>query len=292
MFSHLRITLTHLCKGGIIMTIQSIARNQMAEPMMRVASGQRINSAADDAAGLAIVEDMTSQIRGLDQGTRNTMDMQALAQTAEGGLTTMADSMQRIRELGVQAANGTLSANQRDMIQGEIDQLSQGIQAAVNGTEFNTMNLLDGSAQGGLHTASGADGSGSTLVINDMSSIAQAVSSFNVTGYSFDVNQAGEEVSRAAFDFSEIDDALTAVTAGRANLGAAINTFDYTASANTVSSLNLADSRSRIADADIAQEMMAFNQERVINEMQLLMQQQQRDQMEQQGQMVAGMTGA
>jgi flagellin len=204
------------------MTIQRIAQNQMSPAMMRVASGQRINSAADDAAGLAIVENMTSQIRGLDQGTRNTLDMQGLVATAEGGLDTISDSLNRIRELSVQSLNGTLSDSNREMIQAEISQLAGGIQSQISGgVQFNGMNLLDGSAQGGLHTASGADGSGSTLVINDMSSIAQAVTDFNVTGYSFDVNQAGDAVSRAAFDFSEIDDAIAAVSGERANLGAA-----------------------------------------------------------------------
>jgi len=259
------------------MTIQNIAQNQMSPAFQRVASGQRVNSAADDAAGLAIVESMTAQIQGLDQGTRNTMDMQALATTAEGGLATMADSMQRIRELSVQASNGTLNDSQRAMIQEEIGQLAQGLQATVQNTEFNTMNLLDGSAQDGLNTASSADGTGMTLAINDMSSLAQAITSFNVTG---------------DFDIGELDAAIAEVNSERANLGAAINVFDYTASANTISSLNLSDSRSRIADADIAQEMMAINQERVITEMQLLMQQQEQEQIQQQNQIVAGVTGA
>jgi len=92
------------------MTINNIARNQMSPAMMRLASGNRINSAADDAAGLAITMNMTSQIRGLDQGTRNTADMQAMINTAEGGLATIADSAQRIRELSVQV-NGRSTRN-------------------------------------------------------------------------------------------------------------------------------------------------------------------------------------
>jgi len=110
-----------------------------------------------------------------------------------------------------------------------------------------------------------------------MSSLAQAITSFNVTG---------------DFDIGELDAAIADLSSERANLGAAINTFDYTASANTVSSLNLSDARSRIADADIAQEMMAVNQERVITEMQLMMQQQEQDRIQEQNQIVAGVTGA
>ncbi|MCL2218094.1 MAG: flagellin [Defluviitaleaceae bacterium] len=259
------------------MTIQNIAQNHMSEPMMRVASGQRINSAADDAAGLAIVEDMTAQIRGLDQGTRNTMDMQALVSTAEGGLDTISDSLNRIRELSVQSMNGTLTDANREMIQAEISQLADGIQAAVGGVQFNGMNLLDGSGQGGLNTASGPDGTGAQVVLNDMSNLAQAITNYNVTG---------------DFELSDIDAMIADVNAERANLGATENRLTHTANANTASSINLSDARSRIGDADIAQEMMAVNQERVITEMQILVQQQTQEQLEQESQVVAGTTGA
>jgi flagellin len=253
------------------MTIQNIAQNQMSPAMMRVASGQRINSAADDAAGLAISESMTAQIRGLDQGIRNTRDMQAMVQTAEGGLDTISDSLNRIRELSVQASNGTLNASQRDMIQAEISQLAQGIQSTVNGgVQFNSMNLLDGSVQN-ANTASSPDGTGAVVNINDMRDLAQAITEFNVTG---------------DFNINDIDAAISEVAAERANLGAVMNRFDYTANANSVSSLNLSDARSRIADADMAREMMAVNQERVINELQVLLQRESQDQVQRQGQAV------
>jgi flagellin len=257
------------------MTVNSIARNQMSESMMRVASGNRINSAADDAAGLAIVENMTSQIRGLDQGTRNTNDMQAMIQTAEGGLDGVSDSLQRIRELSVQALNGTNSPAQREMIQNEIAQLADGIQATVDGVEFNSMNLLDGSVQN-ANTASGPDGTGAQDSINDMSTIAQAMTSIAEDG---------------SFDLEAIDSAVAQVSDERANLGALNNRMDYTANANSVSSLNLADARSRIADADMAAEMLQVEQERVINEMQILLQQQEQDNVEENAQRVL-VTGA
>jgi flagellin len=238
------------------MTVNNIARNQMSESMMRVASGNRINSAADDAAGLAIVEGMEAQIRGLDQGTRNTMDMQALVNTAEGGLDTVSDSLNRIRELSVQAANGTLSPTNREAIQMEITSLTDGIQAAVEGVQFNGMNLLDGSVQN-FNTASAPDGTGAQVSINDMSDIAQAMTAIAQNG---------------SFDLNAIDAASAQVVGERAPLGALSNRMDYTASTNTVSSLNLIDARSRIADADIANEMRAVETERVMNEIQILMQ--------------------
>ncbi|MCL2839244.1 MAG: flagellin FliC5 [Defluviitaleaceae bacterium] len=259
------------------MTIQSMASNAMSPAMTRLASGNRINSAADDAAGLAVVENMTSQIRGLDQGTRNTMDMQSLISTAEGGLDGINDSLGRIRELSVQASNGTLSAANREMIQAEISQLAEGIGATVNGTQFNGMNLLDGSGAGGLNTASGADGTGATVVINDMSSLAQAITTFNVTG---------------EFNINDIDAMIAEVTGERANLGAMENRMDFTMNANMTSSINMSESRSRVGDADMAQEMMNLNQERAIAEVQMLMQQQAQAQREQESQIIAGITGA
>lgn len=240
------------------MTVQNIAQNQMGTSMMRVASGFRVNSAADDAAGLAIIENMTAQVRGLDQGIRNTADMQGLIQTAEGGLDTVSDSLQRIRELSVQALNDTNSPGQRAMIQEEISQLTQGIEAAVSGVEFNTLTLLDGSVQD-ANTAAGPDGTGPIVSINDMSGIAQAITAITEEG---------------RFDLSAIDAEAGTVTTERAGLGALHNRMDYTMSANSISSLNLVDSRSRIADADIAQEMMQVEQDRVLNEIQVLLQRQ------------------
>lgn len=257
------------------MTIQSIAQNQMSPAMQRLASGNRINSAADDAAGLAIMETMTAELRGLDQGTSNTLDMQNLVTTADGGLDTVGDSLNRIRELSVQALNDTNTPANRQMIQNEITQLADHIQSTVSNVEFNGRNLLDGSAQG-LNTASGPDGTGATVSINDMSSLAQAVANFNVTG---------------SFNLNDIDDALTEVNSQRAELGAMMNRFDHTANANSVTSLNMADARSRIADADMAAEMAQLSQERVINEMEVLMQQQQQDQVEREGQTVLAAGG-
>jgi len=187
--------------------------------------------------------------------------MQALINTAEGGLDTVADSANRIRELSVQGLNGTLTDDQRAMIQEEIGQLAQGIQAAVSGVEYNTNTLLDGSFSG-ANTASGADGTGVVFGINDMSGIAQAMTAIAEDG---------------SFDLNAIDSAIGQVAEERANLGALSNRMDHTMSANSVSSLNLVDARSRIADADMAEEMMALEQDRVVNEMQVMLQQQEQD---------------
>lgn len=252
------------------MTINQIASNQMGPAMNRLASGFRINSAADDAAGLAIRENMTSQIRGLDQGIRNTADMQSLINTAEGGLDTISDSLNRIRELSVQGLNGTLTDGQRAMINMEISQLADGIEDSTRNVQFNSMNLLDGSVQN-ANTASSPDGTGAIVNINDMSGIARAITAV----------AAGN-----GFDLDVIDSAATRVTSERATLGALHNRMDYTMSANSVSSLNLVDARSRIADADMAREAMNLEQDRMLNEVQILLQQRMQARAEEEAQRV------
>jgi len=254
------------------MTINAMVRNEMSPAMMRLASGNRVNSAADDAAGLAIIENMTSQIRGLDQGTRNVQDMQGMINTAEGGLDTVGDSLQRIRELSLQASNATVNPSQREMIQAEIGQLAQGIQQAVQGTQFNNMNLLDGTVQN-ANTAAGAAGAGPQVNINDMSSIAQAVTNFNVTG---------------SFNISDIDNAINSVNSERANLGAMHNVMDHIVNSNTTTSINMSDARSRIQDADIPMESMRREQDNVMTNLQLLMQQQQQQRVEQENRHLLG----
>ena len=252
------------------MTVNNIARNQMSEAMMRVASGQRVNSARDDAAGAAIIEEMTAQVRGLEQGTRNALDMQALVNTAEGGLDTVNDSLQRVRELSIQAANDTVSPAQREMINVEIQQLADHIGQAVNNVQFNNINLLDGSRDT-LHAATGPDGQGMQVTMPDMTSVAQAVADFNVTG---------------TFDVSQIDAAMREVNDARATLGAQSNRLDHTVNANTLTAINLADARSRIADADMAREMMRVNQERVMNDMQVMLQRQEQDRAQRENEVV------
>ncbi|HJV52666.1 MAG TPA: flagellin, partial [Noviherbaspirillum sp.] len=121
------------------------SQGALATSLQRLSSGLRINSAKDDAAGLAISQRFTSQIRGLDQAVRNANDGISLAQTAEGGLGTAGDLLQRMRELAVQSANGTNSSSDRASLQQEVSQLQQELNRVANTTQFNGQNLLDGS---------------------------------------------------------------------------------------------------------------------------------------------------
>jgi flagellin len=162
------------------MTINSMATSQLQTSMMRLSTMRRINSAADDAAGLAISNAMEAQVRGLDMGTRNTLDMQSLVTTAEGGLSTIGDALLRMRELSIQASNGIMTQEQRTMIQNEVSQLADHINSAARNTQWNGMNLLDGSFTN-RHTASDAMGRGATVNIPDMSTFALGLQNFDVT---------------------------------------------------------------------------------------------------------------
>jgi len=167
-------------RGVENMTINSIARSQMQDTMTKLSTMQRINSAADDAAGLAIAQKIQAQVTGLEQGNRNTLDMKSLIQTAEGALSTIDDSLQRVRELSVQASNGIYTDSDRALIQQEIGQQLDQISRVSRDTEFNKMKLLDGSFTN-RHTASDAAGRGATISLPDMGTLALGLQGYDVT---------------------------------------------------------------------------------------------------------------
>jgi len=260
------------------MTINNVASSQLNNSMIRIATGQRINSAADDAAGLAISERMNAQIRGLEQGTRNTMDMQSLVNTAEGGLSSISNNLHRMRELTLQASNGILTDSDRQNIQSEIDQIWSEIDATAQRTEFNGMRVLDGGFNG--HTASDANGQGPTVTIGNMS--ADMLLGQSLYG-DFDVvnGDTQENIQR-------IDNALAQVTSERSYLGAVSNRFDTTIASNQITNLNMAAARSRIADADIALAVMEMEQQSILEQAQIMAE---RRQQEQEGIQIASLLG-
>ena len=161
-----------------------MSQASLATSMQRLSSGLRINSAKDDAAGMAIADRMTSQVRGMNQAVRNANDGISLAQTTEGALGAISDNLQRMRELSVQAANGSLSADDRKAVQSEVSQLKNEINRVANQTTFNGTNLLDGSS-GSFSFQVGANAN-QTIAINSLSDMRSATlgtsSSSSVTG--------------------------------------------------------------------------------------------------------------
>jgi flagellin len=265
------------------MTINQMATSRLSDAMTRLASGRRINSAADDAAGLAISEKMTAQIRSLDQATRNVFDMQNLVNTAEGALSTINDSLLRIRELTLQASNSILTDADRGLIQHEIDQLMEQIDTTARTTEFNTRNILAGDPNDPsgqdplrLHTAADAHGRGPTVTIGNMhSSIIMGPGEYNIAE-GFDPSQPNHIGDR----LSRIDNAMARVNNQRTYLGAMYNRFDVTIASNQITNLNLAASRSRIADMDMALGAMQLHQQNILQQFQIQAQLERRNQEE------------
>ncbi len=245
------------------MSISSISSQGLQQNYRQLASGKRINSAADDAAGLAIAEKMLTQSNGYDVGRRNAATSQDMVNVADGGLSTITDSLQRIRELGVQASNTAIYGDsERKMMQQEIDQLKQNISDAAKNTTFNTMSLLDGK-MGSSHVASGPDGSGMEINMPNATLEALGIADFDVTG---------------DFDLSVIDDAIDKVSSARGEMGATYNRLGHTMNFNSYASLNTTAARSRIEDLDFPKAISDMKKNSLLEEYRLMMQKKREEQ--------------
>ncbi|VAW54194.1 Flagellin protein FlaA [hydrothermal vent metagenome] len=224
----------------------SMTNSSLATSLQRLSSGLRINSAKDDAAGLYTAERQTADIRGLNQAARNAADGISLAQTAESALGQISDNLQRIRELGVQASNGTVE--DRTGLQTEADLLSAEILRITNDASFNGVLLLDGSVTGALEFQIGQDATDQITIASADLDISGINSNAGIGAFDFS-NANAAQAELTALD-SDIDD----VSALRATFGATQNRFE--AVINSVQSYaeNVSASRSRIMDADFAAE--------------------------------------
>lgn len=267
--------------------------NMCGKAMMRLSSGLRINSAADDAAGLAISERMRGQIRGLEQAARNTQDGISLIQTAEGALNETHSILQRMRELAVQAANDTNSPEDRKALQEELNQLTSEINRIGNTTEFNTRKLLNG-GEGDLSNIilqTGANkGQECSVGIKDMRSEALKISGDtadgivtskdgtvtakytkikNVTNDTSSDSQYALDISsheNASSAIKILDDAINNVSSQRASLGASENMLEHRISYLENTSENLTAAESRIRDADMAKEIMNLSRHSILQQ--------------------------
>lgn len=224
---------------------------RLAKSLERLSSGLRINRAADDAAGLAISEKMRSQIRGLNQATRNAQDGISLIQTAEGALNEIHNMLQRMRELAVQAANEIYTPEDVATLQDEVDQLIEEIDRIVDTTEFNTKVLLDGTMSGVELQVGANEGQTITIDIGDMSA-----GSIGVDGVDLTSDPSGA--------ITELDAGIAAVSAGRAALGAIQNRLESTIANLGVAVENMTAAESRIRDADIAFETTQFTRNSIL----------------------------
>lgn len=213
----------------------------------RLSSGTRINSAKDDAAGIAIASRFTAQIRGYNQGTRNAADAISLVQTAEGALDEIVNNVQRIRELAVQSANATNSQTDRSALTAEVSQLQAEI-IRVGQTEFNGINVIGNSTMN-FSFQVGADAGGGA---NNIAVQTEAIS--RASGFTIATGSTVNTVSKALNMISQADNMLQSLNTMRANLGAVQNRFESVIRNGQNAAENLSASRSRIEDADFAQE--------------------------------------
>ena len=236
--------------------------NSMETSMARLSSGNRINSAADDAAGLQIARRMDTEIQGLNQAVRNAADAQALLQTAEGALDEVHTILLRIRELSVQASNGTYGAQDRLAIQAEVTDLQSEITRISNDTTWNSISLIEGSQSTGITFQIGADNAQTVTVA--IANIALATLSIGGTSQ---VTTATNAMSYIA----AVDKAISVISTNRGTYAAAINRLDHSVANMQDAATNLAEAKGRITDADFAAETSNLSRTQVLQQASMAM---------------------
>lgn len=218
---------------------------RLSKNFQKLSSGLRISSAADDAAGLGISERLRAQIRSLDQAGRNTQDGISLVQTAEGALNEVNGNLVRMRELAIQASNGTLSAGDRSALESEFSALSSEIDRVASQTDFNGTSLLNASTSISIQVGT-ESGETIALALGDVS----ASSGLGLSGGTFNLSSA----SNASSALATIDTAIDSVTSLRSGLGAVQNRLSSSFRSIQSTRENLSAAESRIRDVDVARE--------------------------------------
>lgn len=246
--------------------IEGINSKNLQESMAKLSSGERINSAKDDSAGLAISEKMRSQIRGLNQASRNVQNGVSMLQTAEGYMSSATDILQRIRELAVQSANGIYSDEDRAMLQTEVEQLVSEVDRISQTAEFNGMTLLSGRfAEDGIKLQVGANCDQNFIVkLADMSATALGLKGPGQDGTEQSISLADPE--SANMTLATIDEALKTVNKNRADIGASMNRMEMTQKGLNIAAENMVASESRIRDTDYATELVEFTKNQILAE--------------------------
>ena len=231
-------------KSLIAQQALNVNNRGLSKAMEQLSTGKRINTAADDAAGLAISNKMTSQIRGLTQGVRNANDAISMIQTAEGATNEVTNMLQRMRELAVQAANGSYSNDDRTSLQSEFSELQAEITRISSNTEWNGTKIADGTMTAVTFQVGANSSQVITVTFKDidgMSGMTTAIVSATIS-----------TVAVANSAISAVDTALAAIDSFRSDMGAKINRLTYAADNLTNVMTNTGASRSRILDADYA----------------------------------------
>jgi flagellin len=229
-------------------TVLQKTSNSVSQSMERLSTGYRINSAADDAAGLGISEKMRGQISGLAQAQRNIQDGQSMVQTAEGNLDEVHNMLQRVRELAVEYQNGSLSTANKASIQSEVNQLSSEIERIGSTAEFNSIKLLSSSSTTVTFQVGANDGD--SIAITTIS-LGSSVGTFSLSSGTV---------------LSAIDAAIDNVSTARATFGAVQNRLDHTLAVQAAYQENLTAAESRIRDVDMASEMTKLTKNQILQQ--------------------------
>lgn len=265
-------------------TSLSLNQASMKKTMDRLSSGVRINKASDDAAGLAISEKMRMRLDSLSMAERNTLDGISLTQTLEGGMNETHSLLQRMRELSVQAANGTLSEDDAKAVQEEINALTEEVTRIAETTEFNSKKIMNGEYMQGASTLFFQIGAGNNeavvLNVEDMRAHALGITTTAGGGALSPVDHDNDQTTasetyyslsvltpdKAGEAIAKFDAAINRVSLERSKLGAIQNRLEANVSVVAIGSENLTASESRIRDADMAREMMDFARLNILNQ--------------------------
>ena len=261
-------------------TANALTKNEraMSQAMERLSTGQRINSASDDAAGLAISSRMTSQLNGLNMAVRNANDAISLVQTADGALSEVTNMLQRMRELAVQAASGTMSTTDQAALSAEFEALTLGIDAIADNTQWNGTQLLDATSNSGAFSFQ--------VGANASQTISVTIRDFTTDGGSTGVMENLDDATTTDFEDDDLDldaiaitsaseaddaidelsNAITRVNTERAALGSVISRLEYAADNLANVAQNTSASRSRILDADYASETTELARTQIIQQ--------------------------
>jgi flagellin len=242
------------------------SQSSLSTSMQRLSSGLRINSAADDAAGLAISQRMTAQVNGMNVAIRNANDGISLAQTADGALSSVGDSLQRMRELAVQALNSTNGASDKDSLNQEFTQLGSEIERVLGGTTFNGSSIL--ATATGLNFQVGANTTGNdsiTITTTDLTADASitAVASTAGANNKIDSTTTQTDLNNVV---GAIDTAINTINSNRATFGASENRFNAVVSNLQSSVENQSAAKSRITDADFATETANMSRAQILQQ--------------------------
>ncbi|WP_374480012.1 flagellin [Zoogloea sp.] len=242
----------------------SASQAGLSKAVQRLSSGLRINSAADDAAGLAIADRMNAQAKGFDVAIRNANDGISMAQTAESAMQAITDNLQRMRELAVQASNGTYTSGDRASLDLEFQQLNQEIARVVGGTTFNGQSVLTSAVSFSFQVGAGTASTDSISVTSGQVGLSSAsfgsttagaiIASVGASGAVTAASIGGSGSTNAQAAIASLDAALDTLNTARANWGAVQNRFASVVQTLQVASENAKSSRGRIMDADFAQE--------------------------------------